>query len=147
MKKSALYIYLLLLTFLYSCNGNAPKSSNKNAETSQCYVSTAGSDSASLVLHYNYSKIDGDLNMYFKGKDNMTGKLSGTFKGDTLFLDYNFQSGNNTEYFRNPLAFLRKDGKLYQGYGEIATAFGRSYLKKETIVFDKGFIFNSTDCK
>jgi len=86
--------------------------------------------------------------MYFAGKDNLTGTIAGAFKGDTLFVDYTYRSGDKQGDFRNPFAFLRKDGKLYQGYGEVVTSYGRTSFKKGTpINFDKGFVFNPVDCR
>ena len=154
MKKSALYIFLLVFIFLYSCNRNPPGSSGKGAlsgsndSTSQCYESSSGLDSASLVLKHQYGRIEGSLSLYFAEKDDMTGKITGNFVGDTLFVDYTFRSGSNQEYFQNPLAFLKKDGKLYQGYGEIVPSYGRNQFKKGVpIDFNKGFVFNLVDCK
>jgi hypothetical protein len=146
MKKSALYICLLVFIFLYSCNQN-PNPSASNAKT-ECYTSVSGRDSASLTLKYQYGRIDGSLNLYFADKDDLSGNITGNFKGDTLVLAYTYKSGNKPEYFQNPLVFLKKDTKLYQGYGEIISSYGRSHFKEGApIDFTRGFVFSPGNCE
>jgi hypothetical protein len=151
MKRSALY-FLLFFIVLYSCNRNGGDSAGENAtpeidSVSQCFVAVAGADSATLTLK-EQGRIEGSLSFYFAEKDDMTGKIAGTFIGDTLYVDYSYRLGDGQEYFQNPLVFLRKDGKLYQGYGEVTSTYGRSHFdKNKPIDFTKGFVFDPVDCK
>ncbi|HCN83674.1 MAG TPA: hypothetical protein DIT07_08640 [Sphingobacteriaceae bacterium] len=151
MKNRAYYIFLLFVIVLYSCNqnSNTANTGTKNSKAdSLCYASVLGSDSAKLVLSDQKGIINGTLDLFFNDKDDLTGKISGSFKGDTLYLDYAYRVGKKTEYFQNPFVFLKKDGKYYQGYGEITSTFGRTHFKEGApIDFTKGFVFSAVDCK
>ncbi|MNH42269.1 hypothetical protein D3C79_1039360 [compost metagenome] len=88
------------------------------------------------------------INYIDKGKNE--GIVAGAYKGDTLFVDYTFKIGTeNKTMYKNPLAFLKKDGKLILGVGQIETSMGKSYfVKGKPIDFEKGrFTFDSAVCK
>nr|WP_233174105.1 hypothetical protein [Pedobacter sp. ASV19] len=95
-------------------------------------------------------KIAGKLVINYLDKGKNDGVVEGNFKGDTLFVDYTFKIGtSNPTIYKNPLAFLKKDGKLVMGVGQIETSLGKSYfVKGKPINFDKGrFVFAPVDCK
>lgn len=151
MKHSSYYIFLLFIMVLYSCNqksntaNNATKSNNID---SLCYAAVLGADSAKMVLKDEKGIVSGTLELNFSEKDDLTGKIAGSFKGDTLFLDYTYRIGKKTAYYQNPFAFLKKDGKYYQGYGEITSTFGRTHFTEGApIDFAKGFVFSAVDCE
>jgi hypothetical protein len=90
--------------------------------------------------------VTGDLSFNFEKKQKTQGQISGEFIGDTLFVDYNFKIDGNA--YKNPQVFLKKDKKLLQGSGELEVYLGRTYFKKGIpINFDKGFVFQLSDCK
>jgi hypothetical protein len=114
----------------------------------ECYTSVVSKDSASLRINRVNNKVRGTLHLNFSKKADMDGEIAGSFRGDTLFADYTYKLGGGTETFRNPAAFLLKDGKLYQGYGEIVTIVGQTTFKKDMpIIFDRGFVFEAVNCK
>jgi hypothetical protein len=160
MKKPGLYLSFLALPLMFSCN----QSDNKNTQLkdslsamadtiarSECFVAIDAKDTANLTLvKSDNDKITGHLVINYLDKGKNDGELSGAYKGDTLFVDYTFKIGTtNKTLYKNPLAFLKKDGKLILGVGQIETTLGRSYFVKEKpISFDKGrFTFIPTDCK
>lgn len=160
MKKPGLYLSFLALPLMFSCSQNG----NKGAELKdslatvadaiakkECFVAIDVKDTANLTLiKSDKDKITGHLLINYVDKGKNDGEISGAYKGDTLFVDYTFRIGtvNKTQY-KNPLAFLKKDGKLILGVGQIETTMGRSYfVKGKPISFDKGrFTFMPTDCK
>lgn len=152
MKNPVPYISLLfIIVVLYSCSQNnnttdtIPKTSTVD---SLCYASVLGSDSAKMVLSDDKGIIKGTLSLLFSEKDDLSGQIAGSFKGDTLFLDYTYRIGKKKAYFQNPFVFLKKDGKYYQGYGEITSTLGRTHFKEDVpIDFTKGFVFSAVDCK
>lgn len=132
------------------CNQNQSAKNVSTADTAvgQCYKSAVAKDSATLKLYEVNKKITGKLHLIFAKKQPMNGDISGVFKGDTLFGDYTYTMGKGKETYKNPVAFLKKDGKLYQGYGELLTQYGRTFFdNKVPITFDKGFVFEPVDCK
>ena len=160
MKKTGLYLSFLALPLIFSCSQSGNKSSELKdsltvtADTiakKACFVAIDAKDTANLILNESdKDKITGHLVINYVGKGKNDGEISGEYKGDTLFVDYTFKIGttNKTQY-KNPLAFLKKDGKLVLGVGQIETTMGRSYfVKGKPISFEKGrFTFSPTDCK
>ncbi|MET4080264.1 hypothetical protein ABIB40_000204 [Pedobacter sp. UYP30] len=116
---------------------------------SACYGAAFDKDNAHMVLkNYASGKVGGTLEVNYEKNPKNTGTLDGKFKGDTLYVDYRFTSGTETVH-TNPLAFLKKDGKLIMGVGQIETTLGRSYfVKDKPINFEVGkFTFQPANCK
>ncbi len=157
MKRPVLYFTCLAIAaFLYSCSqGNEKSKASKAKEEtpldSTCYVAIDAKDTAHLVLRrFEDGKYKGHLLINYVDKGKNDGQVEGAFTGDTLFVDYTFKIGTvNKTVYKNPLAFLRKDGNLLLGVGQIVTHVGRSYFDKaKPISFDKGrFTFKPTDCR
>lgn len=158
MKNSIFYLpSVAVILFLFSCNQNNNKTSAVTDDNSadavlknECFVSADKLDSAFLDLKTLKSgKVKGNLVFTFVEKDKNHGEVEGVFKGDTLYVDYTFKIGPSATIYKNPLALLKKDGKLILGVGQIETSLGKSYfVKGKSINFDKGrFTFSETDCK
>jgi hypothetical protein len=132
---------------MYSCNRNQPTDVMSATTPNECYTSVVSRDSATLRINRMNNKVRGTLHLNFAKKADMYGEIAGSFRGDTLFADYTYKLGSDKETFRNPAAFLLKEGKLYQGYGEIVTIVGQTTFKKEVpIIFDRGFVFEPVKC-
>lgn len=158
MKNYALGIVCIFSVIICSCNSGGD---NKQAQSkgqskgdsvlnSQCYIAIDGSDTAYLNLNSRADgTISGKLLIDFLDKPNNDGTLVGEFRGDTLFADYTFTTGENKTVYKNPLAFLNDSSKMILGVGTIETYLGRSYFAKgKPIDFEKGrFRFASLDCK
>lgn len=160
MKKSALYLPFLALPLLFSCNQNAQRNQElkdslsavaKGLASKECYTAVDGRDTATLLVRPAVDgKVTGHLLINYLEKGKNDGEVEGVYKGDTLFVDYTFKIGTeNKTIYKNPLALLKKDGKLILGVGQIETNLGRSYfVKGKPISFDKGrFTFEPTACK
>jgi len=151
MKTSILISMTLASAALYSCsqnNGATGKKQEKPLSTT-CYIAVDGQDTAKMELNQFSKNMGGNLVINFAKKDNNNGEIEGEFKGDTLFVDYTFKVGKDKQAHKNPLAFLKKDGKLIMGVGKMESTLGRTYFKKgEPIDFSKGrFTFISVPCK
>lgn len=115
----------------------------------RCYLAVFEKDTAFLDLaQASRGSVTGTMVIRYHDKPANTGTLKGEFKGDTLFADYTFTTGEKKEVFRNPLAFLRDGKQLILGVGTIETYLGRSYLsKKDPVSFEKGrFRFDPAAC-
>lgn len=149
--KTAVFITCLISALIFGCNQKQPaQQTSANADTTfnECYQSVVAADSAMLQLNEDNGKVKGRLHLMFAKKEHMNGEIAGVFSGDTLFADFTYKLGNGKETFKNPAAFLKKDGKLYQGYGEIVSQYGRTFFdKKVPITFDKGFVFEPVECR
>lgn len=154
MKKNILFSAIAAVPFIFACNqseqtsGSAKKDSLINQT---CYAASFEKDSAAMIVREMASgKIEGALLVKYAEKPQNNGKITGKFNGDTLLVDYRFNTGSDTtKAFTNPLAFLKKDGKLIMGVAQIETTLGRSYfVKGKPINYEAGkFIFIEVPCK
>lgn len=156
MKKRTLILVAAALPFMFSCqqSSNGDKAASKKTvldTVKQCYIAGYEKDSAFLKLKMTDTvNVLGDLTINYENKPANVGTVQGKFKGDTLYVDYTYKIGENDKSsYSNPLAFLKKDGKLMMGVGQIETAYGRSYfVKDKPINFERGkFAFEEKPCK
>lgn len=160
MKNSIGYLAILASLFIVACNQGKDKSAEDSAKAvvkDQCYQAVFEKDTADLTIRTaEDGKVTGDLVMRYGLKPNEVervvnkGKVDGSFKGDTLFLNYLYTAGElNKTLYQNPLAFLKTGEQLVMGVGQIEVSVGRSYfVKGKPIDFEKGrFKFNPVDCK
>lgn len=156
MKKNILYFVLAAIPFAYACNQNnktaiGAKTKTDSLVNENCYAAGFEKDSAAMNVKILASgKVTGSLLVNYADKPHNNGTINGKFNGDTLLVDYRFKTGEDTvKVYTNPLAFLKKDGKLIMGVGQIETTLGRSYfVKGKPINFEAGkFTFEPKDCK
>lgn len=155
MKKSIHFILFAAIPLTFSCGqGTEKQSSAKTTDTvvaKECFIAIDGVDTGKMQLETTAKgKVTGKLVIDYLDKGDSDGELLGKFKGDTLFIDYTFKVGTtNKTIYKNPLAFLRRDGKLIMGVGQIETFLGKSsFVKGKAINFERGrFTFSPDDCK
>lgn len=152
MKKLPLLFLSLISLYLFSCNqGSSTKTTVKSTDTVfklSCYRAIDGKDTAFLQLKDFKKRTEGSLLFKFFKKDKNDGDIKGTYKGDTLFVNYGYHVGKETNWHINPVALLKKDGKLVMGVGKIGYLLGIPYFdKKVPIDFEQGrFIFEPVEC-
>lgn len=153
MKKKLLYLVFAVVPFAFACNQSEKKveKAKDSVMNQTCYAATFEKDSAAMIVKTMASgKITGSLLIKYGEKPQNNGKIDGKFTGDTLFVDYRFNTGGDTtKAFTNPLAFLKKDGKLIMGVAQIETTMGKSYfVKGKPINYEAGkFTFVEVPCK
>lgn len=155
MKANYVYLSVVALPFLVMCqNSSVEKNREKligNPSVKACYLAADGKDSAFLTLNtFEQNKVSGRLLILYSDRRRNNGEFTGSYTGDTLFVNYRFQSGNaSSPVFTNPLALLKTGDSLILGTGKIMKNLGRVYLdKKQGIDFEKGrFRFHVIDCK
>lgn len=145
----------MLASFVFlSCKKEAEsdKSNIENEKpiSTQCYLAVYENDTIDLEINtLKDQKVSGDMVMSFLNMPKKIGKIKGEFRGDTLYADYSFIQGANTErMFKNPIAILKRGDSLILGNGKIENYMGASYFKKgEPIDFEKvKFKFTSVEC-
>lgn len=157
MKNLNLFCLLLTCIGLVSCKKDqnpkvieAIKAQTENLIRVECYKALYESDTVELKMNTLKSgKVTGDMVMKILDKPKKTGKITGEFHGDTLFVDYTFFQGTyDKKIFKNPMAMLKKGNELILGSGKIETYLGRSYFAKGTpINFEKvKYKFTAVDC-
>ena len=158
MKNEIYKLIFFISVFLFSCKYPTKVADDykhvKGAE--QCFAAVFQKDSAFLkfktlpnheihgTLVIKYAEIEpNDLkkNLYH-------GEITGKFAKDTLFADYVFADRAEKTIYTNPIALLRKGGKLVLGSGAIETYLGKSWLMNhQAINFNKcRFQFVPAEC-
>lgn len=112
----------------------------------QCYAST-GANKIELSYNVNsHQEVNGKLSYNIAGKDKNEGTLIGNMKGDTLIADYTFMSEGVSSV--REVAFIEREGILYEGYGDVVEANGKvSFKDKKLLKFDQKNTLTKVDCK
>ncbi|MES3017909.1 MAG: hypothetical protein V4721_09030 [Bacteroidota bacterium] len=152
MKKQLLILISLsaLSIGVMSCNQQQPKKKISVPEKVVCFQSVSGSDTAWLSIDTANTPMAGTLKFNYTGKRQLyEGQFTGKMHGDTLKGYYDFKINKENPSFRNPVALLKKDGKLVMGVGQFMTVMGTGEFD-DRVPIDYSiarFIFEPVDCK
>ena len=111
-----------------------------------CYMTNTKQDSVFVMLDDNLGTITGK--MYYKNfeKDSSIGDVVGSKSGDTLKLNYTFQSEGTTS--DREIYFLQKGGNLIEGIGDHKEEGNKViYADYKKIKYEDGHSLKPTDCK
>jgi len=114
----------------------------------ECFIydDNKGNSGELLIYGTGANRVLGHLSYSVNGKDKNSGAFYGNMKGDTIIIDYKFQSEGI--YSHREVAWLRKGDQLLEGYGDIKKVNGDVKFKNvRKLTFGKSIIFNKTDCK
>lgn len=153
--KNILAVSLVILGLL-SCNKNHQNTEKKEdikgvfqdeesladstlSASKNCYIRSIGNDTVYAKIENNLGTITGQL--YYKNhqKDSSFGDIIGFLDGDTIKVEYTFQSERETSV--RPIWFLIKDKKIIEGIGKY-----ENLDLKNAINFDDENIFENADC-
>ncbi len=120
---------LVFFSFLFmaACNSSETKTGDSKQDSSltkqppvsnaECYVMANGKDSATLQLTLSGVSFSGRLIYNLFQKDKNEGEISGIVNDTLLLGNYTFMSEGMTSI--REVVFKLKDGKLYEGFGEV----------------------------
>lgn len=131
---------------IISCQQEKPKEKDfvLNPKKTASYRSLSGKDTAWLSIDTSDKVINGKLTFsYPDKKERYEGKFKGEMYGDTLRGHYDFKINKIEKWYRNPVAFLKRDGKLTMGVGRFMLIMGSAHFDNLVpIDYDKGrFVF------
>ncbi|KYP16400.1 META domain-containing protein [Flavihumibacter sp. CACIAM 22H1] len=116
------------------------------ADNQYCFESANMNDSVQLQLDQVGMEVSGELIYAIKGKDRNVGTVQGEWLGDTLLLDYLFQSEGALS--SRQLAFLKTDSLLLEGYGASEEKEGKmKFSNRAELKFGAGIRLRKVDCK
>lgn len=116
------------------------------AESRTCYVRFKDQDSTYLNLMKKGETVTGTLDVRLHEKDRNSGTVAGLVKGDTLLLEYTFQS-EGVQSVRQ-LAYLQHDGKLIEGFADVQEKNGKTSFKSlKDLIFGGSVVLEQSDCK
>jgi len=156
MKYIILYT-ILISSLLFAC-GNKNQTSAVNQDKTEaienkifvpvttCYMGSMGKDSFHLKVETFENVVTGSLAYLFYEKDQQRGTFEGKFSSDTLWADYTYSSEGQTSI--RQIAFLFKDGKAIEGYGDMEEKDGRMVFKRAgDLQFGSGLKLNEVPCE
>lgn len=127
---------------MINSENNAPLESST---VQNCYVGVTGKDSVFVSIDDNLGTFTGKMHYKNSEKDSSLGDIMGTKNGDTLKLNYSFESEGITS--DREIYFLMKDGNLMEGIGEHKVENNKdSYANSSKLKYD-GQILKKADCK
>jgi len=153
MNKPSLFFLFTLTSaiFLFGCQQEKPKEKIlMDDKKTICYQSISGKDTAWLSIDTSKKVIHGLLSFnYTDKKEKYEGKFKGEMYGDTLKGHYDFKINKAEVWNRNPVAFLKREGKLTMGVGQFMLIMGSAHFdNRYTINYQKGrFTFEEGKCK
>ncbi|RZL45216.1 MAG: hypothetical protein EOP00_17925 [Pedobacter sp.] len=134
---------------LSSCNFFGAEEEPLDKSKLICYMAIDKGDTAWLNIDTTGRRVNGLFAMSYGGVKRYDGQIKGTINGDTLKTHYDFKVNKVDKWYRNPVAFLKKENKLIMGVGEIVMVWGSGFFdEKVPIDYDKGrFVFEKVSCK
>ncbi|WP_304342758.1 hypothetical protein [Chryseobacterium koreense] len=109
-----------------------------------CFMANTEKDSIFLTLDDNLGTFTGKLRYKNFEKDSSFGDIVGNQNGDTLKLNYTFQSEGMTS--EREIFYLRKDGNLIEGIGDHKTEGKREVYANYRKIKYEGHILKQEDC-
>lgn len=167
--KKILLLLTVIAAFAVACNSN--NTDNKSADsqnadstpvtstdttltpavpvagkTTTCYIYTKNRDTATLKLTTENEELTGQLSYNLFQKDSNKGTIAGEIKGDTIIAEYIFDAEGMRSV--REVVFLKRDGKLYEGYGDAEEKNGKMVFKNRArLRFGEAVVFAPADCK
>lgn len=111
-----------------------------------CYSFIKGNDTAKLNFISTNGITTGELSYHLYQKDKNNGIVEGEMKGDTLIVDYTFNS-EGSESVRE-VVFLKSNNQLIEGFGEVEEKDGKTVFKdRSKLIFGNSIVFKKVDCQ
>lgn len=151
LKNSISYAAVLSLSvFACACSSGGDKENKSDPDkVVTCYRAIDKLDTVLLKVEVNGSLFTGQMEMHYFEKPVDSGELKGQVKGDTLLGEFHHKPGVADQWYRNPVAFLKRQDSVIMGVGELETAWGKAYFRKGVpIDYEQGrFVFKTIPCE
>ena len=118
---------------------------DRNASSIQeCYAFVQQKDTIALEIDQDGAKVSGNLHFKNYEKDSSHGPVEGEYAGDTLKLEYTFQSEGMTSV--REVRFLKSGNSLLMGIGDMDDKDGKLSFTKD-VKYDKTLVLVKTNCQ
>lgn len=157
MKKTLLFIAAVSM-FLASCESDSKKQStldssimsdhiSEYSKPDECFIYNKNKDLATLRIYSTGgNKVLGQLTYSLDGKDKNSGPIYGIVKGDTIIVDYKFESEG--VYSKRQVVWVKHGVALLEGTGEVYQVNGNVKFKNiSKLTFGNSIVFEPADCK
>ncbi|MCF1715602.1 META domain-containing protein [Flavihumibacter sp. RY-1] len=146
---------LFVFIVLAGCNNASDKSvsssvalvdSIQSSTNHYCYENAAGTDSIRLSIDLVGTDVSGELLYAIRGKDRNEGSVHGEWFGDTLVLDYMYQSEGSLS--SRQVVFIKQDSILVEGYGASEEVDGKiRFVNRAELSFGQGIRLKEVNCE
>ncbi len=110
-----------------------------------CYENAVGTDSIRLRIDLVGTDVSGELLYAIRGKDRNEGSVHGEWFGDTLVLDYMYQSEGSLS--SRQVVFIKQDSLLVEGYGASEEVDGKlRFVNRAELSFGSGIKLKEMNC-
>lgn len=114
-------------------------------KVTQCFQYIKNRDTATLTINTENEELTGRLAYNLYEKDSNRGTIAGEMKGDTVIAEYTFDSEGMRSV--REIVLLKKDGKFYEGYGDVEQRNGKTVFKNRSkLKFGDAIVFSETNC-
>ncbi|WP_421942664.1 hypothetical protein [Pedobacter sp.] len=147
-----------LSIFLFSCQSDSKKyttvdssiMSERQSEyvsPDECFTYSKNNDNVSLLIYgTGGNKVIGKLSYNLDGKDKNDGEFYGYSIGDTIIVDYKFQSEGT--WSKRQVAWVRQGDKFLEGYGETYQDKDEVKFKNyRKLTYGNSIVLEKTKCK
>lgn len=157
--KKIMFASVIIISIISSCQSDSKKYTTVDSTImseqqkdykipDECftYDNNKGSTGKLLIYGTGANRVLGQLSYIIDGKDKNSGDFYGYMMGDTIIVDYKFQSEG--VYSHREVAWLRKGDQLLEGYGDVKEVNGDVKFKNvRKLIFGKSIVFTKTNCK
>lgn len=123
-------IILLYISIAFTVVAGCGNRDVNDKETKVLYRAVNNDDTASLNITFKDKQFYGQYEINYHGVFKDSGDVNGVIKGDTLKGTYHYQHYRIQEWYRIPIALLKKKNKLIMGIGSMEIYMNMTFFTK-----------------
>ena len=150
MKRLIILLSLTIIMLTTACREQKSIEQQMQQKTTVCYHSISNTDTAFLSIDTAAGRVIGLLEFHYTNdKKKYKGQFEGSINKDTLKGHFDFKVNDVDKWYRNPVAFLKRNDKYIMGVGKFSMVWGSAYFDQKVPVNYEGgrFIFEKGDCE
>lgn len=120
-------LYASLIFTIAGCGGSSERDPNQAKVE---YRAVNKLDTASFKIVLTDKEFYGQYEINYNGIYKDSGDVNGVIKGDTLKGTYHYQHYGIQEWYRIPIALLKKDNRLIMGVGSMEIYMNMTFFTK-----------------
>jgi len=129
LSRSCMKAVILCMSVIFVISGcDNHDADDKGAK--ELYRAIDKNDTASLKVRLTQKEFYGQFEINYHGLYKDSGDVNGVLKGDTLKGTFHYQHYGTDEWYRIPIALLKKNNKLIMGVGSMEIYMNMTFFTK-----------------